>query len=119
YGRRPMPRRQGIISRAVTLAAIAGAAAVFTADISAYADQISVELDKARPLRLAAPAAAVVAGHPLFADAAVQDRQTLIIAGKPSGTTNLIAMDPDGRVIFEADLVVTEAQAPQTSMVHL
>src|SRR5690606_34367886 len=116
---RPMASRQPNISKAIRLAAIAAASAIFSAAATANADQISVEIDQARVLRLAAPAAAVVVGNPLFADATVQDRQTLIINGKSFGLTNLIAMDAEGRVIFEADLVVTEANAPQTTMMHL
>jgi hypothetical protein len=86
---------------------------------SALADQVSVEMDKARTLRLAAPAATVLVGNPLVADASILDRQTLVITGKSYGLTNLIVIDADGETIFSSDLVVTEASAPQTALVQL
>jgi Flp pilus assembly secretin CpaC len=114
-----MPRRHANITLATTLGAILGAAAVFTAASTAYADQISVEMDKARTLRLAAPVATVIVGNPLIADASVLDRQTLVINGKSYGQTNLIAIDADGAIIYSTDLVVTEANSPQTALVSL
>lgn len=86
---------------------------------SAHADQISVQMDKARPLRIAEPAATIAVGNPLIADAAILDSQTLLITGKSYGVTNLIAFDANGDTIFEVDLAVTEAQAPQVSVVSL
>lgn len=85
----------------------------------AHADQISVEMDKARTLALAAPAATVIVGNPLVATAGIQDRQTLIITGKSYGLTNLIVLDAQGATILSSDLVVTEAEAPQTALVSL
>jgi hypothetical protein len=110
-----MPRRHATI----TLAAILGATAVFTAAGAAYADQISVEMDKARTLNLAAPVATVIVGNPLIADASVLDQHTLVISGKSYGQTNLIAIDAQGDIIYSTDLAVTEANSPQTSLVSL
>lgn len=95
------------------------AGSVMAAGAAARADQISVEMDKARTLRLAAPAAAVIVGNPLVADASILDRQTLVLTGKSYGLTNLIVVDANGDQVYSTDLVVTEAQAPQTALVSL
>lgn len=94
-------------------------AAVLITGAAAHADQISVEMDKARPLHLAGEASSVIVGNPLIADAGILDRQTLIITGKSYGLTNIIVLDANGRTVYSADLVVTEAEAPQTAMVSL
>lgn len=100
------------------LAALAGAALLAAAG-TAQADQISVEMDKARTLTLVSPAATVIIGNPLIASAGIQDRQTLIITGKSYGVTNLIVLDTEGRTILSTDLSVTEADTPQTALVSL
>lgn len=104
--------------RSRRLAAMAGAA-MLIASGAAQADQISVELDKARTLSLAGPASTVIIGNPLVAAAGIQDRHTLIITGKSYGLTNLIVLDAQGATILSTDLVVTEPEAPQTAMVSL
>lgn len=104
--------------KSALVAALIGAA-LCAAGGAAHADQISVEMDKARTLRLAAPAATVIIGNPLIAEAGIQDRQTLIITGKSYGLTNLIVLDAYGDTILSMDLVVTEAEAPQTALVSL
>ncbi|GEM_PF-220629 len=101
------------------LVSAAMGAAMWALGGTAQADQISVEMDKARTLSLAGQAANVIVGNPLIADAGILDRQTLVITGKSYGLTNLIALDAEGRTIYSADLVVTEAEAPQTALVSL
>ncbi len=66
----------------------------------------SVEVDKARILRLPRPAAAVVIGNPAIADAAIHDSRLLLVTGKAFGTTNIIAIDGRGNIIAERDITV-------------
>ncbi len=75
----------------------------------AVADPITVTLDQARILRVAAPAGTIIIGNPSIADATLQDAQTLVITGRAYGSTNLLVLDAEGEPIADDQLVV---QAP-------
>lgn len=64
-------------------------------------DPISVMIDRAKVMRISAPAATVVVGNPAIADATIQDRQTLVITGKINGVTNLVILDAKGELIAD------------------
>lgn len=83
--------------------------AAFTTTCWAQAEQdaFTVEVDKARVLRLPRAAAAVVIGNPAIADAIVHDGHMLFITGKIFGSTNIIALDGKGRTIVERNLHVS------------
>lgn len=81
---------------------------------AAAKDPISVVIDRAKVMRISAPAATVVIGNPAIADASMQDRQTLVITGKTSGITNLVILDAKGQLI--ADELVN-VEKPQTGYV--
>src|SRR5882757_9835920 len=87
------------------LLAAAGAAVVATA-IPAFADTITVAVDRAKVMRMSRPADVVIVGNPSIADATVQDNQTLIITGKSFGSTNLIVLDAAGQSIAESVVTV-------------
>jgi hypothetical protein len=73
-------------------------------------DPISVIVDRAKVMRISAPAATVVIGNPAIADATVQDRQTLVITGKVSGITNLVVLDAKGQLIADELVNVEKPQ---------
>ena len=85
-----------------SLLALAVVASVLgsTADVDAK-DPISVMIDRAKVMRISAPAATVVVGNPAIADATIQDRQTLVITGKVNGVTNLVILDAKGELIAD------------------
>lgn len=64
-------------------------------------DPISVMIDRAKVMRISAPAATVVIGNPAIADASIQDRQTLVITGKVTGITNLVILDAKGELVAD------------------
>jgi len=64
-------------------------------------DPISVIVDRAKVMRISAPAATVVIGNPAIADATVQDRQTIVLTGKVTGITNLVILDAKGQLIAD------------------
>lgn len=64
-------------------------------------DPISVMVDRAKVMRISAPAATVVIGNPAIADATVQDRQTIVLTGKVAGITNLVILDAKGQLIAD------------------
>lgn len=74
---------------------------------AAIADQITVEANKTKPMRLKQAASAIVVGNPNFADVAVHSENLIFITGKTYGTTNLLIFDDDGKQIYSGDIVVT------------
>ena len=74
------------------------AAAVSVAGLAAAGD-FSVPKDQSKVIRLAAPAATVVVGNPAIADVTMKDGVTAFVTGKSYGSTNMIAMDAEGRQI--------------------
>lgn len=80
---------------------------VLAAASPALAGSVSVGIDMAKPLRLQRPAASVVVGNPAIADVQIQTPTLIVLQGKSYGTTNLIALDRDGREVFSSALTVT------------
>jgi Flp pilus assembly secretin CpaC len=85
----------------LTLAALA-----LSSGLALASEQMLVEVDRAQILRLDKPAATVIIGNPMIADAAIQDQQTLVITGKSFGSTNLIVLDEDGEEVVSKVLEV-------------
>ena len=69
---------------------------------------IEVLIDQATMLRLERSAAEIVVGNPSIADVSVQSGNTLVLTGKSFGETNLIVIDPQGKVIINRRVVVQE-----------
>ena len=90
------------------LLAVGTVAAGVAAALPVRADTISVDVDRAKVMRMSRPADVVIVGNPAIADATVQDNQTLIITGKSFGSTNLIVLDAMGQSIAEEIVTVTQ-----------
>jgi hypothetical protein len=71
-------------------------------------DPIVVTIDRAKVMRLPAPADTVIVGNPGIADATIHDKMTLILTGKMTGTTNLVILDAKGEAI--ADEIISVAK---------
>ncbi|MBX3505613.1 MAG: pilus assembly protein N-terminal domain-containing protein [Parvibaculum sp.] len=99
---------------AVALALGAGMAALFAT--GAMASEFKVPMNETRPLQLAKPAATVMVGNPAIADISLESTQLLYVMGRNYGTTNLVALDADGKTILDMKLSVT---AQGTSAVTL
>lgn len=89
-------------------------AALFAA--GAFASEFKVPMNETRPLQLAKPAATVMVGNPAIADVAIESTQLLYVMGRNYGTTNLVALDAEGKTILDMKLSVT---AQGTSAVTL
>ncbi len=76
--------------------------------------RFTVEVDKAKILRLPRAASAVIIGNPAIADASVHDGRTLLITGKIFGATNIIVLDGRGNTVIERDIQV---RAPQMAAI--
>ena len=73
----------------------------------AQSGRISVEIDQAQRVQLRGPAGSVIVGNPAIADVTVVDANTLYITGKGYGVTEVVAVDPIGRTVFQSQVVVT------------
>jgi Flp pilus assembly secretin CpaC len=74
---------------------------------------VTVVVDQARLMRLPDRVATLVIGNPLVADAALQAGGTMILTGKGYGTTNLLALDRDGKVLMQR---MVHVQAPRDAV---
>lgn len=85
------------------------AAIACLATSAAFAEDLAVAKDQSKVIKLTGAAATVVVGNPAIADITMQDSNTAFITGKSFGTTNVIAMDGDGRQIASFRVVVTSS----------
>jgi len=77
-------------------------------------ENFTVEVDKAKVMRLPRAASTVIVGNPAIADAAVHDGRILFITGKIYGNTNIIALDARGNTILERTISV---EAPKMAAI--
>lgn len=97
------------MTRPIRLAAVLAAAAILAAPavVVAQSASLNVEIDQARRVQLRGPAGSVIVGNPAIADVTVVDANTLYITGKGYGVTEVVAVDPVGRTVFQSQVVVT------------
>ena len=72
----------------------------------AQADNLTVNVDEARIMKLPARVATIVIGNPLIADATLQSGGILVVTGKGFGATNLLALDRSGQVVMDKTVQV-------------
>lgn len=77
----------------------------------AQADTVSVYVDQARLIKLPDRVSTVVIGNPLIADATLQSGGLLVVTGKGYGSTNLLALDRQGRVLMDKTVTVMGASS--------
>ena len=101
------PSRLTPVRLAAVLAAM-GALALPTTG-AAQSARLNVEIDQAARVQLRGPAGSVIVGNPLIADVTVVDANTLYITGKGYGVTEIVAVDINGRTVFQSEVVVSES----------
>jgi hypothetical protein len=94
------------IRRTAQFAAVLVAAASALVSV-ASAETIVVTMDQAKLAHVPPRTATLVVGNPLIADVSVQAGGTMVITGKGYGVTNVIALDPNGRQLFDKLVRVT------------
>ena len=77
---------------------------------------VETTIDEATLIRLGRDAAQLIVGNPAIADVSAQGPRLLVITGKSYGATNLIALDSEGREIFNARLAVSEGDRRQVTL---
>lgn len=89
---------------------VAGVALALTAAplaATAQSRPVNVQIDHSTRVQLRAPAGSVIVGNPRIADVTVVDANTLFITGKGYGVTDIVAVDPIGRTLFQGQVVVS------------
>lgn len=86
---------------------IAAAAALFVFAAPASARDIRVSLDQAFPVRLSEPVEGVAIGNPSIAGVTVQNDMFLFVTGRSYGSTNLVVVGQNNRVLYSGRVVVT------------
>jgi Flp pilus assembly secretin CpaC len=76
-------------------------------------ETVTVVVDQAKLMKLPDGVATLVIGNPLIADAALQSGGTMILTGKGYGTTNLLALDRDGKVLMDR---MVQVEAPKAAV---
>jgi len=74
---------------------------------------LTVDIDQSARVQLRAPAGSVIVGNPAIADVTVVDANTLFITGKGYGVTEVVAVDPAGRTVFQNRVVVSAGDSGQ------
>jgi len=97
--------------------AISAALACFGFTGAASAEDLSVAKDQSKVIKLTGAASTVVVGNPAIADVTMQDANTAFVTGKGYGTTNVIAMDGDGRQIASFRIVVTSSSDRSVTLI--
>lgn len=72
-------------------------------------EQVSVQLDQAKLMKLPAGVHTIVVGNPLIADVTLQPGNLAVLTGKGFGTTNMVALDRTGNVVLDQQVQVQGA----------
>lgn len=99
-----LQRMSRVIGRSRALVALFAAMLVAPA---AAEEVISVHVDQATLMRLPERAATIIIGNPLIADVTLQGGGLVVVTGKGYGSTNMIALDRGGAVLFDRFIQVT------------
>jgi Flp pilus assembly secretin CpaC len=89
------------------LVAAIAATGLIAVSSAAHARDIRVALDQAFPIRLVEPAEGVAIGNPTIAGVSVQNDRFLFVTGRAYGSTNLVVVGANGRVLYSGRVVVT------------
>jgi hypothetical protein len=102
--------RLALAAAAMTLGPGALAAPAFAAAA------VSVPIDQAVRVDVGGIVNSVVIANPAVADVRVVDSHTFYLMGNGYGTTNVIALDRDGRNVYSSEVVVTAGNAGRVSV---
>lgn len=72
-------------------------------------EQVAVQLDQARLMKLPDGVATLVVGNPAIADVSLQPGNLAVVTGKGFGTTNVVALDHAGAVVLDRQVQVQGA----------
>jgi hypothetical protein len=104
-------RLLGVLAASVLSVAAMAQARAAESIAPAEATSLSVTLNYATLIKVPAATTTLVIGNPAVADAAVQRNHMLVITGKSYGTTNILALDKDGKALRQIEVQVKGSPA--------
>ena len=84
--------------------------------LPAAAAGVTVGIDTSTPVHFSREAASVVVGNPSIADVYVQNGKLVFLSGRTFGTTNLIALDAQGKTIMDVPVTVISARGETVTL---
>ena len=100
-----MRRLSFAISAFLSLCAASANAQVL---VSTRAPTLSVTAGQAAQLSLSGPVRDIVLGDPQVAEVSIINERTLVVMGKHTGATSLLAFDAKGRTLIDRQIVVSD-----------
>ena len=85
----------------------------------AYAAGMALAMDEVRTVSFAVPVATVYVGNPSIADINMIDARHAFVIGKAFGNTNIVALDGDGKQVFDTQIAVLASAANASSTLVL
>ena len=73
---------------------------------TAFAAGLSVPIDQGKIMSFGKPVATIYLANPAIADVNIIDGKRIYVLGKTFGTSNLLALDAKGKVVFSGNLSV-------------
>ena len=95
---------------------VLAALAFSLAGTTAFAGGVSVPMDEVRTVTFGKPVATVYVGNPTIADVNVIDSRHAFVLGKSFGTTNVIALDSQGRQVSNTFITVGAARGATVTL---
>ena len=83
---------------------------------SAVAAGLSVGIDASAPVHLSREVSSVFVGNPAIADVYIQSNKLIFLSGRSFGTTNLIALDAQGKTIMDVPVTVVGARGETVTL---
>jgi Flp pilus assembly secretin CpaC len=83
----------------------------------AFAAGIALTLDEVRTVSFATPVATVYVGNPSIADINMIDARHAFVIGKGFGSTNIVALNSDGKQVFDTKIAVMAGAATGSTLV--
>ena len=105
--------------RRVTSSTFFGALLLAGFALPACADTISVALDEVQTVTFPSQVATVNVGNPSIADINMIDARHAFVIGKAFGNTNIVALDGDGKQVFDTQIAVLASAANASSTLVL
>jgi Flp pilus assembly secretin CpaC len=82
------------------------AAVALAVPAPAFASGIALGMDEVRTVTFKTPVATVYVGNPSIADINMIDARHAFVIGKGYGTTNIVALDGDGKQVYDNSVAV-------------
>jgi Flp pilus assembly secretin CpaC len=95
------------------------ASLAFALPAPAFAAGIALAMDEVRTVSFAVPVATVYVGNPSIADINMIDARHAFVIGKAFGNTNIVALDGDGKQVFDTQIAVLASAANASSTLVL